>query len=182
MASKRLLVLVIAVAGGSVALAGCSSGPPSASVTKPAGSTSAPSTASSSPTTAPPTQNSATENLTVTAAVSAALLQAGAALNGLQASDYTGLAPGVTYYAYDATTSTYWAGAALVPSPSSMRAQVSVQDDGGYLLFTRPADGAWKARDVGITGTEGSVCPVAVPPAILSLWHWAPGTCRSPAS
>jgi outer membrane murein-binding lipoprotein Lpp len=176
-----LLVLVIAVAGGSVALAGCSSGPPSASVTKPAGSTSAPSTASSSSTT-PATQNPATENLTVTAAVSAALLQAGAALNGLQASDYTGLVPGATYYAYDATTATYWAGAALVPSSSSMRAQVSVQDDGGYLLFSRPANGAWRVWDVGLAGTEGSVCPVAVSSTILALWHWAPGTCRAPNS
>jgi hypothetical protein len=114
--------------------------------------------------------------------VSAALLQAGAALNSLQASDYTGLAPGETYYAYDATTSTYWAGAALVPSPSSVQAQVSVQDDGSYLLFSRPADGAWTAQDVGVTGIDGSVCPVAVPPAILALWNWAPGTCRAPNS
>jgi hypothetical protein len=114
--------------------------------------------------------------------VSAALLQAGAALNGLQASDYTGLAPGVTYYAYDGTTATYWAGAALVPSSSSMRAQVSVQDDGGYLLFSRPANGAWQVWDVGLAGTEGAVCPVAVPSAILALWHWAPGTCRAPNS
>jgi hypothetical protein len=152
-------------------------------VTKSAASTTAPTTAASPTTTAPaaPTTTApAAQNLTVTAAVSAALLQAGAALNSLQASDYTGLAPGATYYAYDATTDTYWAGAALVPSPSSMQAQVSVQDDGGYLLFSRPANGAWLARDVGLAGTEGSVCPVAVPPAILALWQWAPGTCRAP--
>jgi outer membrane murein-binding lipoprotein Lpp len=178
MASKKLLALVAAVACGSVAFSGCSSGQirPSASVSKPA-ETSAPSTTPSAPTTAP-----VTENLTVTAAVSAALLQAGAALNSLQSSDYTGLAPGETYYAYDATTSTYWAGAALVPSPSSMQAQVSVQDDGSYLLFSRPANGAWTAQDVGVTGIDGSVCPVAVPPAILALWNWAPGTCRAPNS
>ena len=176
MASKKLLALIGVVACGSVAFAGCSSGPARpASVTKPASSSSAPTTASS-PTTA------VTENLTVTTAVSAALLQAGAALNSLQASDYTGLAPGETFYAYDASTSTYWAGAALVPSPSSMQAQVSVQDDGSYLLFDRPAAGAWEARDVGLAGTEGSVCPVAVPPAILALWNWAPGTCRAPNS
>ncbi len=178
MASKKLPAFVIAVACGSLALSGCSSGQirPSGPVTKPAGSTSAPSTAPSSTTTP------VTENLTVTAAMSAALLQAGAALNSLQASDYTGLAPGETYYAYDAMTSTYWAGAALVPSPSSMQAQVSVQDDGSYLLFSRSANGAWKAQDVGVTGIDGSVCPVAVPPAILALWNWAPGTCRAPNS
>jgi hypothetical protein len=165
MASKKLFALAGAVACGSVAFSGCSSGQPRpASVTKPA------------------TTTAVTENLPVTTAVSAALLQAGAALNSLQASDYTGLAPGETYYAYDAATSTYWAGAALLPSPSSMRAQVSVQDDGGYLLFDRPADGAWKARDVGLTGTEGSVCPVAVPRAILALWNWVPGACRAPNS
>jgi hypothetical protein len=177
MASKRLFALAGAVACGSVVLSGCSSGPTRpASVTKPASTRAAPTTPSS------PTTTSVTENLTVTTAVSAALLQAGAALNSLQASDYTGLAPGETYYAYDAVTSTYWAGAALVPSPSSMQAQVSVQDDGSYLLFDRPANGAWEARDVGLTGTDGSVCPVAVPPAILALWNWARGTCRAPNS
>ncbi len=105
-------------------------------------------------------------------------MQAGAALNSLPASAYRGLAAGRVYYAFDSATMTYWAGAALDPSPSSQRAQVSVQDDGSYLLFVRPAGGAWTAKDVGLTGIEGSKCPTPVPVVILSLWHWAAGSCR----
>jgi hypothetical protein len=53
--------------------------------------------------------------------------------------DYTGLAPGTTYYAFDPVTNTYYAAAGLVPSPHSLKAQVGAQDDGGYNLFTRVA-------------------------------------------
>jgi len=76
----------------------------------------------------------------VTAEIKSQLLQAGAALNSLPASAFTGLMSGLTYYAYDSATATYWAGAKLVPSSSSLRAQVSVQDNGSYVLFrVRPA-------------------------------------------
>jgi hypothetical protein len=109
------------------------------------------------------------------------LIDAVAAVEHLTPDSYTGLRPGSAFYAYDATTRTYWAGAALVPSASSQRAQVSVQDDGSYRLFTRPAGGAWSVQDVGLTGIAGTKCPVAVPTAVLALWHWTAGTCR-PAS
>jgi hypothetical protein len=36
----------------------------------------------------------------------------------------------MTYYANDPDTMTYWAGAHLMPRPTSERAQVSVQDAG----------------------------------------------------
>jgi len=84
------------------------------------------------------------KNLPLTSAVRAQLVAAGAAYHGLAASDFTGLAPGTAYYALDVTTSTYWAGASLVPSPNSYEAGVVVQDDGGYLIFHRPANGAWR--------------------------------------
>jgi hypothetical protein len=107
------------------------------------------------------------------------LVAAGAAHNSLSASDYTGLRPGETYYAYDATTRTYWAAAALDPSPSSTPAQVAAQDDGAYLLFSRPQGGSWTVYNVGLAGTpEGSPCPVTVPSTILGLWGWPPGSCR----
>jgi hypothetical protein len=109
-------------------------------------------------------------------------VEAAAAANRLPASAYTGLAPGSAYYAYDPATATYWAGAALVPSPSSQEAQVSVQDDGGYLLFNSTAGGAWTVSDVGMTGgEEGAPCP-PVPAAIVAVWNWTPGTCRPPGS
>ncbi len=114
----------------------------------------------------------------ITNAVRAQLVQAGAALNTLPASAYTGLAAGQTYYAYDPVTATYWAGAALVPSHSSLRAEVSVQDDGSYILYSRPAGGTWKAQAVGLAGIEGATCPTPVPESILAVWGWAPGTCR----
>ncbi len=118
------------------------------------------------------------QNLHVTNALRAELLKVGAASHNLPATDYTGLAPGRTYYAYDPATSTYWAGAALVPSSSSTPAQVSVQDDGAYLLYERPSGGSWSVYAVGMTLEVGSKCPVAVPAAVLSVWGWAPGTCR----
>jgi hypothetical protein len=116
----------------------------------------------------------------VTAEVRDQLLKAGAAVNDIPASDYTGLTPGTTYYAFDPATNTYWAGASLVPSPSSQRAQVSVQDDGSYLLFSRPANGPWKGWDVGMSGIAGATCPAMVPASILLLWRWTAGTCRPP--
>jgi len=141
----------------------------------PTSATSVSSTTSASPTTSVPT----TQDLVVTAAIRAQLVAAGAGLNSLVSSDYTGLRPGETYYAFDAATQTYLAGAALAPSPSSMPAQVAAQDDGAYLLFERLQGGAWKVYAVGLAGTpEGSACPVTVPAAVLSLWGWPEGGCR----
>jgi hypothetical protein len=67
-------------------------------------------------------------NLKVNDAIRAELLQAGAQIHGVPASEYVGLVPGMTYYAYDPDTMTYWAGAHLMPRPTSERAQVFVQD------------------------------------------------------
>jgi hypothetical protein len=167
MAPKKLLA-VASVAWLSVVLAGCSSGSPQARSTTPAAGSA--SSASASTTTAPPTTTTlVTQNIVVTDAVRAALVQAGATLKGLAVSDFTGLAPGMTYYAYDATTATYWAGARLVPSSSSLPAQVSSQDDGAYLLFSMPAGGVWTAVNDGLGGRPGSACPAPVPAAILAL-------------
>lgn len=179
MRPKKLLVVAVSLCG-SVVLAGCSSpSSPSPSETPAAGSTSttpAPGTASST------TASTAleTRNLAVTDDVRAALLQAGASLKGLPASDFTGLEPGRTYYAYDAVSATYWAGAGLVPSSSSIQAQVSSQDDGAYLLFSRPVNGAWTAYNDGLGGVAGATCPAPVPADVLALWNWPSGTCNPP--
>jgi len=162
---------------GVVAMAGCSGTPTGKTAT--AATTSAPvattTTAGSTTTEAA----AAASNLVVSSAIRSQLVAAGAALDSLPASAFTGLRPGETYYAYDALTQTYWAGAGLLPSSSSTRAQVATQDDGAYLLFTRPRGGAWKGYAVGVAGPPGgSACPVAVPSAILSLWNWPPGSCR----
>src|ERR1035437_1957546 len=101
------------------------------------------------------TGKQAAQSLVVTSEIKSQLLQAGAALNSLPASAFDGLMSGLTYYAYDPATATYWAGAKLVPSSSSLGAQVSVQDNGSYVLFHRPAGKAWTAQDVGLAGLAG---------------------------
>jgi len=123
------------------------------------------------------------ENLPVTSAVRTALVDAGAKHYGLASSAFTGLGQGTTYYAYDTSTSTYWAGASLVPSPSSYQAGVVVQDDGAYLIFDRPAHGVWQARDVGYSDTVGDCAAyhVSIPAPVVAVWHWVPGTCHPPA-
>ncbi len=124
------------------------------------------------------------ENLPVTSAVRIALVDAGASHYGLASSAFTGLGQGTTYYAYDLSNSTYWAGASLVPSPSSSQAGVVVQDDGAYLIFDRAEHGAWQAHDVGYSDTVGDCAAyhVSIPAAVVAVWHWVPGTCHPPAN
>ena len=173
---RGLVAATTLVVVGALGLGACSAGPTGTSA---GGTTTRPGPTSSGVTPTTTTSVPVTSNLVVTSQVRSELVAAGAALNSLAASDYTGLAPGETYYAYDASTGTYWAGAALVPSPSSTPAQVAAQDDGAYLLFDRPAGGSWKAYAVGLAGTpDGSTCPIAVPAAIVQLWNWTPGSCR----
>lgn len=124
----------------------------------------------------------AAENLVISAAVRRELIAALAAQIDVPVSQYTGLAPGLTYYALDRRTGTYWAGAKPVPAPSSdpdapTRAQVASQDDGAYDVFDRPPGGHWVAHGTGAAG-PGAVCSVTVPPAVLAAWGWAPGSCR----
>jgi hypothetical protein len=131
-----------------------------------------------------PTKSSATasaKNLPANSATRTKLVKAGAASHQLPAADYTGLVPGETYYAYYPKTATYWAGAGLVPSSSSTDAQVSVQDDGSYLVFFRHASGSWTAYNVGLAGIAGSRCSVTVPAAVLTVWHWKANSCRPPS-
>lgn len=168
-----LILILVAGCGSSV------SSNPTASTraTNPPASATPPSTTTAVPRSTSPATTLATRNLTVTNADRAQLVQAAAALNNVPAADFVGLVPGDTYYAYDGPSATYWAGAKLDPG-SSQPAQVSTQDDGAYILFHRPAGASWIAQDVGLAGVEGEKCPVVVPAAILTLWNWAPGTCR----
>jgi hypothetical protein len=167
---------VVAVLAAAACLAACSS----ASSQPATAPTAPPATASA----APPASASATpsptgpENLALTDQIRAQLVAAAASLNGLPASAYLGLVHGESYYGYDPATSTYWAGGALDPSPSSQRAQVSVQDDGGYYIFEEPAGGSWTASSEGLAGIEGATCSVHIPPALVALWHWAAGACH----
>ena len=85
-------------------------------------------------------QSQAAVNEKVTAPVRNQLIAAAAKINGnVPVTQYVGLEPGRTYYAYDPATKTYWAGAGLVPRSDSTAAAVSVQDNGSYNLFRRTA-------------------------------------------
>lgn len=107
-------------------------------------------------------------------------MAAGAAMHKLTSSAYKGLAKGETYYAYDPSTQTYWAGAALVPRPSSMRAEVGNQDDAAFLDFEGKPGGGWRAYPAGVPGSTEYTCAVEIPPAVLTVWDWPSGTCHPP--
>jgi len=77
-----------------------------------------------------------------------------------------GLAAGRTYYAFDPKTSTYWAGAALLPSMGNVAAQIDVQDDGAYDLFVRHPGGGWTAYEDGLGTRQGTRCTIVVPTPI----------------
>jgi hypothetical protein len=164
-----------------VVVAACSSsaGQSPVASTSPATATAPSATATSATPPASATASPAgAKNLALTSSVRAQLVAAAARLNGLPASAYVGLVKGESYYGFDPATSTYWAGGALDPSPSSERAQVSVQDDGGYYIFEEPAGGSWTASSEGLAGIEGATCSVHIPPALVALWHWPAGACH----
>ncbi len=169
-------------------LAGCSSSSAPATTTTasvataPAatGSTATGSTAPGS--TATGAASSAAANVAVTDAIRARLVAAGAAVNSIPVTEYTGLAPGLTYLALDRATKTYWAGARLVPAPSAdpsspTRAQVASQDDGSYYIFSQPEGASWTAHPAGASGPD-TPCPVSVPAAVTAAWGWPSGSCR----
>lgn len=165
----RTLTIVITLVASSAALGACGAGASSPSTT----------------TTVPPSTTVASagvaHNLVASAAVRTSLLDAGAAYHGLAPSDYVGLDPKMTYYAFDSSTHRYYAAAGLDPSPHSLQAQISAQDDGGYNLFTRTsAARPWRVYNDGLGGADGSTCPLIIPEAVLKVWHWALGGCYPP--
>ncbi|MCU1362749.1 MAG: hypothetical protein JWM55_577 [Acidimicrobiaceae bacterium] len=120
----------------------------------------------------------AVRNLLVTGAVRKNLLQADAAYHSYPASDYRGLAPGLTYYAFDAQNDRYYAAAGIVPNSKSMGAQVGTQDDGGYNLFTMKRGAPkWTIYDDGLGGAEDSICPLSIPLAVRRVWNWTMHPC-----
>jgi hypothetical protein len=173
MIAKTRTLMVLFLAGATLALAACGSSS--------SGGSSSPSSSTTPATTMPGTAATA-QNLVVSNTVRTQLLTAGAALHKLPVADYTGLVPKETYYAYDPATSTYWAGAGLVASKNSKKAQIGDQDDGAYLVFDRPAAGTWRAYDAGIPGDSHFTCSIVVPAGVLTVWHWTAGTCHPPAA
>ena len=122
-----------------------------------------------------------TKDLVATPAVRRTLFVALAKYHQLPTMDYVGLAPKMTYYAFDGADSTFYAAAGLVPSPHSLKAQVGTQDDGGYNLLTRKsASTTWKVYDDGLGAAQDSICPIKIPPSVLAAWGWKPRSCFPP--
>jgi len=140
------------------------------------------STSSSEPTSNTSGSSALAANLPATDALRTQLLAAGAGLNSIPVAEFTGLAPGLTYYALDKQTNIYWAGARLQPAPTPnssppSQAQISSQDAGSYYVFQQSKGGQWTAYAAGNEGPN-TVCPIAIPPAVLSVWGWPAGGCR----
>lgn len=118
--------------------------------------------------------------LPVTGRLRIALRRAGAALNDIPARDYRGVE--VDVYAIDLATRTRWVGGSLIAKHSSMRAEVSENDNGGYLIWRWSPMSGWRAWAVELTGPRGSglpQCPAPIPASVARLWHVRHGACRS---
>ncbi len=181
--SGRAWMVGVVVGLGPLTLAACSSSSTpattSTTVTTPASTTSTAGAGSTSTTGA---ASATAANLPVTDAIRTQLVAAAASLQNIPVAQFTGLAPGLTYYAVDKTTGVRWAGARLVPAPVAegaqpSQAQISSQDEGSYYVFQQPPGGTWRAYAAGNTG-PGTTCPVTVPPAVLAVWGWPAGGCR----
>jgi hypothetical protein len=113
-------------------------------------------------------------NSVVTDAVRAQLLEAGARLKGFPVSDFFGLQPGQTYYAYDPDTGTHWAGGRLGPRFESEDAKIADQGVGAYTLFEQPSGKPWKAYSDGLGWRDE--CPVPLP--VMRMWGWDEQWCK----
>jgi hypothetical protein len=166
--------LLIPVVLGALLLGACGR-------TTPATTTTSTTTSSTTTTVISTTTGEAVQKLNVTAAVRLSLLDADAAYHQLPTTDYTGLIPAMTYYAFDPADHTYFAAAGLVPSKNSLKAQIGVQDDGGYNLFTKlSGSSTWTVYDDGLGAAQDSTCPITIPAGVLAAWNWKVKSCFPP--
>lgn len=122
-------------------------------------------------------------NLTVTDDVRAQLIAAAATLTGRPASDFGGLRPGKTYYAYepDGPNPTYWAAAAL-DAPKSEVAAIHLQDQNSYFMFRKDGNpgATWIPTAAGFGPIPAGAAPCPIPQAVRDLWQWPAGKCYPP--
>jgi hypothetical protein len=132
---------------------------------------------------AAPAHADAPVNLTVTDDVREQLIQAGSVLTGRPASEYTGLRPGKTYYAYEPNGAhpTYWAAAAL-DGPMSELAQIRLQDQNSYFMFRKDGDpgATWIPTAAGFGPIPAGVQACPIPQTVRDLWNWPAGECYPP--
>jgi hypothetical protein len=172
----------VVLGGLAFALASCSSGSsghPSATGDKSHGAshvTSTTGSTTSAPTTVAASAPKVAMNLPVTAAIRTDLIAVAAASSNIPVSQVV-MEPNLTYYAYDPTSATYWAGAKFETTPSSPN-ETAFEDANSYFIFSMTNGGSWMSRGAGLEGTS---CP-PIPAAIVALWNWTAGTCDPPPS
>ncbi len=132
---------------------------------------------------AAPAHADAPVNLTVTDDVRDQLVKAGAVVTGRPASEYRGLRPGKTYYAYQpgSVEATYWAAAAL-DGPKTELAGIRLQDQNSYILFHKDGDPAatWVPIAAGFGAIPAGEEPCPIPESVRDLWQWPAGKCYPP--
>ena len=76
-----------------------------------------------------------------------------------------GISPGSLFYAFDPSSSTYWARASFYPTlaASHTSASVGFQDGGADPVFTRPSGSAWVVKSVG-------PCYSGLPVRVAETW------------
>ncbi len=116
------------------------------------------------------------KNLALTPELAREILIAAATFNKLPVTAYVGLLPRSTFVGRDATGTT-WAATALEPSPSSVPAQVTVQDAGSYLLLRRNGSGDWTVWSVGLA-SAADCARFGLTSALRTLWGWPSTGCH----
>jgi hypothetical protein len=128
---------------------------------------------------APAHANEPPVNLPLTDDVRAQLVEAGAVLTGRSVSEFTGLRPEESYYAFDPEAG-YWAAGAL--EGNSYLAGMYLQDQNSYMAFRKAVDPAatWVPEAIGFGPIPAGQAPCPVPQPIRDLWQWPAGKCYPP--
>jgi hypothetical protein len=107
------------------------------------------------------------------------LVEAGAVLTGRPVSEFAGLRPDESYYAFDPEAG-YWAAGAL--EGNSYLAGINLQDQNSYMVFRKAVDPAatWVPVAIGFGPIPAGQAPCPVPQTIRDLWQWPAGKCYPP--
>jgi hypothetical protein len=113
------------------------------------------------------------KNLEATNSLKSQLVAAFAPVHQVSVSEIGGTVPGSVFYAYDTSTSTYWAVAYFYGSKNdSANVANSFQDAGSDGVFSRLASGTWRFRGAGF---PMNTC--VIPAAVRKVWAMTSPRC-----
>jgi hypothetical protein len=120
-------------------------------------------------------------NLPLTDDVRSELVQAGAVLTGSPASDFTGLRPGKSYYAYMPDQDMYYAAAALSGAKTELAA-INLQDQNSYMMFSKSGSpgATWVPTAAGFGPIAAGEAPCPIPQPVREAWQWPTDKCYPP--